>query len=275
MTAMVPPLAVPDPSAIVDLVRHPIGDAAVRARAARQLREDGVAIIPGFVRADCLAALLAECDDLALVAHRSEVHGTPYLAPVDESAPVGSPRRALVRNALEVVAYDQFPSHSILRALYEWDELLAFVAAVLGVDELHRYADPFGALNLSVMRDGDELGWHFDQTDFVVSLAIRSSDVGGEFENAPFVRDSDDTVADVLAGRTPERVRTEPMDPGALMIFAGRTSLHRVTPIGGPAPRYVALLAYDTKPGTDSTDLLKRVRYGRLPGEPPPERSAR
>jgi hypothetical protein len=30
-------------------------------------------------------------------------------------------------------------------------------------------------------------------------------------------------------------------------------------------PRYVALLAYDTEPGTDSSDLLKLVRYGRLP----------
>ena len=49
------------------------------------------------------------------------------------------------------------------------------------------------------------------------------------------------------------------------MVFEGRRSLHRVSPIRGPRPRYVALLAYDTKPGTDSSPLLKRVRYGRLP----------
>jgi len=49
------------------------------------------------------------------------------------------------------------------------------------------------------------------------------------------------------------------------MVFEGRKSLYRVSPIAGPRPRYVALLAYDTKPGTDSSELLKRVRYGRLP----------
>ena len=36
-----------------------------------------------------------------------------------------------------------------------------------------------------------------------------------------------------------------------------------MSPIEGGVPRYVGLLAYDTKPGTDSSDLLKMVRYGR------------
>ncbi|MFM7899584.1 MAG: hypothetical protein ACKO97_11560, partial [Actinomycetota bacterium] len=60
-------------------------------------------------------------------------------------------------------------------------------------------------------------------------------------------------------------VRVEPMTPGTLMLFNGRRSMHRVSPVGGDVPRYVALLAYDTKPGTDSTDELKLSRYGRLP----------
>jgi hypothetical protein len=55
------------------------------------------------------------------------------------------------------------------------------------------------------------------------------------------------------------------MRPGTLMLFEGRHSMHRVTPVIGDVPRQVALLAYDTRPGTDSTDLLKLVRYGRLP----------
>ena len=53
---------------------------------------------------------------------------------------------------------------------------MAFLAALLDRSTLYRYADPLGALNLAVMGDGDELHWHFDQTDFVVSLAIQSSD---------------------------------------------------------------------------------------------------
>jgi hypothetical protein len=53
------------------------------------------------------------------------------------------------------------------------------------------------------------------------------------------------------------------MTPGTLMVFEGRRSLHRVTPIAGDRPRYVALFGYDTKPDTMSSDLLKQIRYGR------------
>jgi hypothetical protein len=153
--------------------------------------------------------------------------------------------------------------------LYEWDPLKTFVGTVLDRLPLYRYADPLGALNVATMYEGDELGWHFDLTDFVVSIALQSSDDGGHFEAAPRVRMADDEryddVAAVLRGEADDRVETIPMTPGTLMLFEGRYSLHRVTPIRGDVPRHVALLAYDTKPGTDSTDLLKLVRYGRLP----------
>jgi hypothetical protein len=168
------------------------------------------------------------------------------------------------------VAYDLFPAGSALRALYEDDSVLAFVAAVLGRSPLYRYGDPFGALNLAVMGNGDQLGWHFDMTDFVVSLAIRSSDVGGEFEMVSRIRSTDDPATDaiaaVLAGDR-SGVETLPMLPGTLVVFEGRWSMHRVVPIAGDTDRLVALLAYDTEPGTDSTERLKLVRYGRLPGD--------
>jgi hypothetical protein len=254
---------------LVDLDRYDLDDAALHDACHRQLTDEGVCILPGLVRSDAIDGLVAECDRLAPLGHRSCIQGTPYLGLPDESYPEGHPRRALVDNALEAVAYDRFPTDSSLRRLYESDRLLHFVEAVLQRGSLHRYADPFGALNLAVMRDGDELGWHFDQTDFVVSIAIQSSLGGGEFENAARIRSATDECFDdvsaVLVGAADHRVRVEPMTPGTLMLFNGRWSLHRVSPVVGPVPRYVALLAYDTKPGTDSTDLLKLVRYGRLP----------
>jgi hypothetical protein len=70
-------------------------------------------------------------------------------------------------------------------------------------------------------------------------------------------------VADVLAGKR-DRVVTLPMTPGTLLVFAGRYSIHRVSPIAGTTSRLVALLGYDTKPGTMSSELLKEVRYGRV-----------
>jgi hypothetical protein len=266
------------PESLIDQRRYPLlAPDSPRAREAlaagrAEQAERGRAVLPGFLRAEALPPLVAECDALAPHGHFSEVHGTPYIDVPDLSQPEGHPRRTLGRTALTAVAYDRFPLHSGLRALYEWEPLLEWMRLLLGRECLFRYADPFGALNLAVMRASDELAWHYDQTDFVVSIAIQSSEAGGEFEVAPWIRSADDenyaAVARVLGGVPDAGVSIVPMTPGTLMLFEGRRSLHRVSPIRGGRARHVALLAYDTKPGTDSSPLLKRVRYGRLPGEP-------
>jgi hypothetical protein len=259
-------------AALVDRERYPIGELdepagrALVERCRAQLAETGACELPGFLTADAVDALAAEAASLAPLAHRSRVEGTCYLDFPDESYPEGHPRRVLGPNATGAVPYDRFPAESGIRALYEWDALRDFVAAALDKARLYPYADPLGALNLAVMEAGDELAWHFDQTDFVVSLALVPADVGGDFEFAPRVRTADDEcyqdVERVLHGDE-RRVRRLPMMPGTLLLFEGRYSLHRVTPIAGERARLVALLAYDTKPGTTSSELLRLVRYGR------------
>ena len=254
---------------LIDTRRHDLADPALRAACLPQFRAEGICILPGFLRPEAVEALVLESDRLAPLAHRSATRATVHLAGADPSLPADDLRAIALDSSVEVVGYDLFPADSSLRALYESDTLLEFIGACLGVEELHRYADPFGALNLAIMRDGDRLGWHFDMTDFVVSIAIQSSVDGGEFENAARIRSAEDPntagIHSVLDGTDPDLVRIEPMTPGTLMIFNGRWSLHRVDPIVGEVPRYVALLAYDTRPGTDSTDTLKLARYGRLP----------
>jgi hypothetical protein len=259
-------------AALVDLDRYPVlmpeepALAAVIATAREQLRAIGAAELPGFVHAAGVAQLVADAESLEPLAHRSGGLGTVYLGLPDEDLAEGHPRRYLGDYGVGAVAYDQFPTASPLRALYEWEPLRAFIEAILDRGPIHRYADPLGALNLATMADGDQLQWHFDQTDFVVSLAVRSSDLGGDFEVAPLVRTADDEhyddVGRVLHGDH-EAVITLPMRPGTLLVFEGRHSLHRVTPIEGEVTRLVGLLGYDTKAGTESSELLKLVRYGR------------
>ena len=270
-----------DPSssiALIDTELYNLDDARLSAACLEQFRAEGICVLPGFLRPETVTSLVAESDELAHLAHRSTTTATVYLTNPDPTLPADDLRAIALSSSVEVVGYDLFPSDSRLRLLYESDELLDFIARSLGVEQLHRYADPFGALNLAIMRDGDRLGWHFDMTDFVVSIAIQSSASGGEFENAARIRSAEDDnpegVTAVVAGSAQHVVRVEPMTPGTLMIFNGRWSLHRVDPIIGDRPRYVALLAYDTKPGTDSTDTLKMARYGRLPAAVPSQQRA-
>lgn len=248
----------------VNRARYDLADEALVSRTRVQLASEGVCVLPGFIDDEAVRMMVRECDELAALAHRSSPRRNPFLTRVGSMA--SSPAAVELYDSLEVLAYDQFPESSGLRLLYEDDALLDFVRRCLGLDALFRYADPFGALNVSIMRDGDVLDWHFDMTDFVVSIALQPSVLGGDFENAPLIRDAGDDAINSLLGGDRRLVRVEPMQPGTLMLFNGRRSMHRVTPIRGEVPRYVALLAYDTKPGTDSTDELKLSRYGRLPG---------
>ncbi|HEV2362168.1 MAG TPA: 2OG-Fe(II) oxygenase [Acidimicrobiales bacterium] len=260
------------PEYLVDLAAYPILDLdgdrarAVISTARDSLRRTGAAELPGFVTREALYALKADAESLEHLAHRSGGTGTAYLAAPDGDLPAGHPRRYTGRYAVGAVAYDLFPTWSPLRRMYECAALLAFIEAVLDRGPLFRYADPCGALNLAVMGDGDELQWHYDMTDFVVSLAIRDAERGGDFEVAPMIRSAEDEryddVARVLSGDR-SQVVTLPMTPGTLLLFEGRNSLHRVTPVVGSVTRLVGLLAYDTKPGTVSSARLRMDRYGR------------
>jgi hypothetical protein len=123
-----------------------------------------------------------------------------------------------------------------------------------------------GGLNLSVMNDSDYLRWHFDQTDFVTSLAIQSAESGGNFEYVPMIRNSESenypAVQKLLKGDLSPVVHLDNV-PGTLVLFQGRYSIHRVTPIRGRRPRWIGLFGYDTKPDVNSTPHLREMRYGR------------
>ena len=257
---------------LVDLERYPVLDTGgatyrkVVEDARAQLVATGAVELPGFLGPDGVAALVADAEDLAPRAHHSAGEGTAYLEFPDFSLPDDHPRLTWGHYAVGAVSYDLMPTDSLLRQVYEWEPLRVLVEDVLDRGPIHRYADPFGALNLAVMHEGDELQWHFDQTDFVVSLAVQTADHGGLFEVYPRIRTADDEryddVAAALAG-TLDGVVTLPMVPGTLLVFEGRYSLHRVSPVGSGLVRHVGLLAYDTEPGTVGSELLRENRYGR------------
>ena len=238
---------------------------------------DGGGQLPGVVNAAGIRALVDEAEDLAPRAHHSGGEGTAYLEFPDFELPQDHPRLRFAPYGVSAVSYDVIPRTSVLRRLYECEALLGFIAAILDRGPLYRYGDPFGALNLSVMGEGDQLQWHFDQTDFVVSLAIQSAQRGGDFEVAPRIRRADDErypeVARVLAGDT-GGVVTLAMTPGTLLIFEGRHSLHRVSPIGGGRlrPRRAPGLRHEA--GDDGErSPADGPRYGRTePFAEPPAR---
>lgn len=260
------------PEALVNLDLYPIDDLTSEgakelvAKCQVELKETGACVLPGFLRPEATRALVDEAEDLASLAFHNRLTGNAYLEPLDEGLPSDHPKNLTETTALGAVAYDQIPPSAGLRRLYESQLLIKFLEAALGRGTLHRYGDPMGALNIAVMGDADYLRWHFDQTDFVTSIALQSSDVGGEFEYVPMIRNSTDERFDAvkaLLQGSREGVITLPTTPGSLILFEGRYSIHRVTEIKGERLRLMALLGYDTQPGVMSTDHLRKIRYGR------------
>lgn len=247
---------------IVDLDRYPITDLdsprarAVVAEGRAALASDGLALLPGFVRADALRAMAAEAQRLVPQAYRRDEWYGIYAYDPDETSVAhleeGDPRRRRFRTRMGGIGYDLLPEASSTRALYEWPALTRFIAALTGEPELYTCADPLASCVISVLEPGGMHAWHYDQNDFVVSLLLQSAERGGAFEYAPNIRSEEDEnyegVRRMLDG-DPDLRKTGAIEPGCLALFRGRRSLHHVTEVEGTRARLIALFSYDRTPG--------------------------
>ncbi len=126
----------------------------------------------------------------------------------------------------------------------------------------------FSSINSHYAAQGQELGWHFDNSSFAITLLIQKPEAGAAFEYVRDVRDADrgdmnyEQAGRVLNGDVP--VQTLSMDPGTLVLFRGRNSLHRVTPTQGDITRMLAVLAYNTEPDIALSESARMTFYGRL-----------
>jgi hypothetical protein len=256
----------------VDLDRYPVNDPASPAyrdlvQACRdQLADRGVAQLAGFLTPVAVSQMLALADRLAGQAWASDQAHTVYFEPTDQSGGPDHPRALLQHSAKKAIAYDQIPASAPIRRLYESDDLTGFIAAVLGKPVLYRSADPLDALEIAIFGDGDELGWHFDNSEFSVTVMYQRSETGGHFDYYPRLRDEHDQnypgVQQILHGGTAGVIRL-PGPPGTLAVFRGQHALHRVTPVGGPRPRINSVLTYGEHPGMKLNELTQKLFYGR------------
>jgi hypothetical protein len=257
---------------VVDLGCYPIHEPAAQAcrdlvqDCRDQLRDRGVAQLPGFLTPVAVSQMTAEAGRLAGRAWASDQSHTVYFEPPDESAGADHPRALLQHSAKKAIAYDLIPDAAPIRRLYESGDLTAFIAAVLGKQVLYRSADPLDALEIAIFGDGDELGWHFDNSEFSVTMMYQESEAGGHFDYYPWLRDERDEnypgVRKVLLG-DPGGVVRLPSGPGTLAVFRGQHALHRVTPVSGPRPRINSVLTYGERPGMKLNRLTQELFYGR------------
>jgi len=256
-----------DLDTIVDLSAYPITDAGFQAECRGKFNQTGVLVMPGFTRQAAINAITAEGQaNRDSVYAKTEKH-TVYLSPTDPEFAPDHPRNRMVTSSKGCITDDLIPQESALRALYDADEFRSFLCAVLGEEALYEYADSLSSINLHFAQKGQELGWHFDNSSFSITLMVQPPEKGGAFEYVTDVRDADaggmgfEVVGEVLDGST--EVKQLVVEAGTLVFFRGRNSLHRVAPNEGDRTRMLAVLAYNSVPGVALSEAARMTFYGR------------
>lgn len=253
---------------IVDLAAHPLGDAAFVARCQDTLDTEGVLVLRDFLRPTALEALQDEAVAGMDKAYFCAQEHSVYLSPPDPDLSSDHPRNRQVVSSKGCICDDDVAQDSPLRQLYDSALFRDFVKGTTGEGALHPYVDPLSSINIHYAHRGQELGWHFDNSSFAITLLIQEPDAGSRFEYIKDLRDADagemnfDAVGALLDGViTPEVLA---MEPGALVLFRGRNSIHRVSPNESDRTRMLAVLAYNSEPGVALSESARMTFYGRL-----------
>jgi len=254
------------------ITTHPISDHAFIDTCRDALDRDGVLVLPEFLTPDALSSLQAEASAGQSKAYFCAQNHSVYLSPPDPAYSMDHPRNREVVSSKGCICDDDVAPDSVLRELYDSEDFRAFVKGVTGETSLHSYADPLSSINIHYANRGQELGWHFDNSSFAITLLIEKPEAGSRFEYMKDLRDADaggteremnyEGVAALLDGQTQPQVLE--MEPGALVLFRGRNSIHRVSPNESDKTRMLAVLAYNSEPGVELSERARMTFYGRL-----------
>lgn len=253
---------------IIDMTTHPIADESFAVQCRDTLDKSGVLVLPDFITPDALAAMRAESEAGQKDAFFCRQSHSIYLTPENPEFGADHPANRSVISSKGCICDDVITSASPLRSLYDAPEFRAFVASVTGEKALHPYADTLSSINIHYANRGEELGWHFDNSSFAITLLIQKPDAGSQFEFVKDLRDADagemnyDGVGDLLDGKIVPEVLS--MEPGTLVLFRGRNSIHRVSPNESDKTRMLAVLAYNAQPGIELSESARMTFYGRL-----------
>lgn len=269
------------PEEVVNLDAWPIADAGDprRAELVRQLRHDldtlQYCVLPRFMTEAALTRTIADVHSVFERGYRNRSHRTCYLYKQgDPSKPEDHPSNIFFDASYRMIAHDILPDTIPIKAMYFWPEMIRFVEDVVGAEKLYPSDDPYQPVNVVCYEAGDSSAWHFDSSSpFTMTLMLQSAESGGEFEIVPNTRTQDDPmpeeVSKVLKGDR-SRLKTVPREPGALVIFRGCNSLHRVTEVVGDRLRLMSVFVYEDHPGVTGDPGVNETVYGPRTRSPQP-----
>ena len=257
---------------LIDLEAYPLDRPdsqeyiALVARCRDTLAVEGMFELPGFLRPEATrqAAALA-APTMATASHRHARSHNVYFRDAVDGLTDDHPAMTKVETVNHTLCADQLAGNPVI-ALYEWQPFADFLAATMDKPALFRMDDPMARVNIQASRDGEALNWHFDRSEFTTTILLQAPEAGGELEYRKDLRSPDDPnfdgVAAALRGEDP-LLRKVRLKEGALNVFRGVNTLHRVVRVQGAVERLVTIFSFYDRPGVAMTAKEQIGFYGR------------
>ena len=228
----------------------------------KQIDTNGLCLLPDFVTSGFFDGVISEVKDN----EEKGFYNESWRSPFGIKSRKAQENSIQTRASMKTFAYDLLAPNSKLRLLYESDIFTEFLKKILRVDNFFKCADPLVSCLVASQKGGDELGWHYDPNDGVVTLLLQKPDNGGEFEFVPNSKESINEVSEKelsILDNQDEDIISLAQNPGTLAIFNGSNSLHRVAPVARNSERIVAILSYSEVPDFTFSSEIRKNFLGR------------
>ncbi|KAL3764985.1 hypothetical protein ACHAWO_000211 [Cyclotella atomus] len=258
---------------MINYSEYPIDAASTSEYAAmikickEQLRVQGFVSLKNFLDSRCVSSLVSSILDLEQLGvgfYSTERHNVflednaKESSSTDQDAKSLHPRHIQLKSSkLLINANDLVRKAPELDILFQSTAFLHFIRDVLQLN-LYPSSDEYGKYYANIFNKGDGLNFHFDRSEFSISLILQPADDGGRFQFVPNSREivegwsemplnTKDLRSAIAASSSKYTLEEPDLAAGDLYLFRGQNSLHRVSEIT-KGTRINVILTFNTEP---------------------------
>ena len=230
------------------------------------MNKNGILVFKSFISDHGLDILNDEAKKLKKLSFKSSPDYNVYISEHDNLFSDNSPRNRRMSTSKKCIPNDLIPEDSLLQIIYNSDLIKNFYCDLLKKNQLYSYADPLSSININYYDKGDALGWHFDNSDFTITLLLKNCIKGGVYEFFNNMRYNDgkenyDFVEKILNNKV-SGTKVESLE-GDLMIFKGNKSIHQVTAVE-EGERILVTFNYNEVEGIPLSEQSRKTFFGRI-----------
>jgi len=253
---------------IIDFKLHPIDDLNFYVKSCRKhLKKKSILVLNSFLTEKSLFNLQHEGQSLHNKAFYCSQNHNVLLSEKNTQLDDKHPCNIEVVSDKGCIPHDLIPENSNLRIIYNSSLFKKFIQSLLSVEQVYPYADTLSSINYNYYERNQQLGWHFDNASFAISLMIQSPLSGGSFQYVVDARNVEKNILNtqlidsVLQNKYP--VKELRLEEGALVLFYGNNYLHRVTPVNSNKHRILVTLNYNLQKNIKLSENARLTFFGR------------